>query len=370
MFIGVNMIELFVNDAEDRYPSSHASMVVELSNGDLFTAWFAGSVESAVDTVILSSWLKCGELNWSNSEVLVNVDQHAAGNPRLFYGPDSALWLIAPVNYGVWCHGGTRLFLKKSFDHGHTWTDLALFIEEPGILGKNRPYQLRSNPDVWIVPTEDEDAYVCNFIRSENNGESWELFGELGRSENIRVDQPALVEFDNGNLMVLMRSWEGYIYKSQSIDAGKTWSPVEATELLNNNSGIDVTRAQNGDLLLVHNPTALSDSGTLIVDQSLKGTPGFELTVSEFSRDKKGAREKNPDIVLVYPKWGPRTPLRISVSQDNGITWTGVYELEDQPGEYSYPSIMQGNSGDFHIVYTYNRTRIKYVSLEENFYNK
>ncbi len=364
------MIELFVNEADVAYPSSHASMVIELGNGDIFTTWFAGSVESAVDTVILSSRLRKKDLRWSTPEIVVNVDQHAAGNPRLFYGPDKALWLIAPVNYGVWCHGGTKLFLKKSFDHGYTWTDLALFIEEPGILGKNRPYQLIADPDVWMVPTEDEDAYVCNFIRSEDNGESWEIFGALGKLENIRVDQPALIEFDDGKLMVMMRSWEGHIYKSYSCDTGKTWSAVEATALLNNNSGIDVIRARNGDLLLVHNPTALSDTGTLIVDQSLKGTQGFELSVSEFSRDKKSARENNPDIVLVYPKWGPRTPLRISVSRDNGASWDGVYELEDQPGEYSYPSIMQGSGGDFHIVYTYNRTRIKYVSLEENFYNK
>ncbi|MCK5157423.1 MAG: exo-alpha-sialidase [Spirochaetales bacterium] len=362
------MIELFVNESDDRYPSSHASMICELENGDLFTVWFAGSVESAVDTVILGSRLRKGEPECGEADILVNVDQHAAGNPRIFYGPDKALWLIAPVNYGVWCHGGTRLFLKKSFDHGYTWTDLALFIEEPGILGKNRPYQLKSNPEIWIVPTEDEDAYVCNFIRSENMGESWELYGSLGKDENIRVDQPSIIEFDDGKLMVLMRSWEGYIYKSYSEDSGKSWSRVEATSLVNNNSGIDVIRAKSGDLLLVHNPTALSDTGTLIVDQSLKGTPGFEITVSDFSRDKKGAREKNPDIKLVYPKWGPRTPLRISVSRDNGTTWDRVYDLEDQPGEYSYPSLMQGENGDFHVVYTYNRTRIKYVSLEENFY--
>ena len=359
------MIELFINSSDSRYPSSHAAMIHELENGDMMTVWFAGTVESAVDTVILSSRLKKGESAWSTPEIVVNVDHHAAGNPRLFYGPDGALWLIAPVNYGVWCHGGSRLFLKKSFDHGHTWTDLAMFIDEFGILGKNRPYQLRSDKNIWIVPTEDEDKYICNFIRSEDGGKSWEIVGDLGKDENIRVDQPALIEFDDGRLMVFMRSWEGHIYKSYSEDSGRTWSSVEATELLNNNSGIDITRARDSRLFLVHNPTALSESGTLIVDQSLKGTPGFELTVSEFSRDKKGAREKNPDIVLIYPKWGPRTPLRLSVSKDNGASWETVRDIENQAGEYSYPSIMQKSDGSLHIVYTYNRTRIKHVSMEE-----
>ena len=362
------MKELYINNASEKYPSSHASMVTELENGDLFSVWFAGSVEAAVDTVILGSRLVKGGSCWEEPLVLINVDQHAAGNPRLFYGPDKALWLLALINYGVWCHGGTRLYVKKSFDHGVTWTDLSLFIEEHGILGRNRPYQLRSNSDIWIIPTEDEDAYVCNFIRSENGGIEWNIYGELGKEENIRVDQPALIEFDDGRLMVLMRSWEGYIYKSYSEDFGRSWSRVEATSLLNNNSGIDAVRARNGDLLLVHNPTALSETGTLIVNQSLKGTPGFELTVSEYSKDKKAVKSKNPDIIQVFPKWGPRTPLRLSVSKNMGDSWETVMDLEDQPGEYSYPSIMQDRKGEFQIVYTYNRTRIKHVSFKEDFY--
>jgi predicted neuraminidase len=37
--------------------------------------------------------------------------------------------------------------------------------------------------------------------------------------------------------------------------------------------------------------------------------------------------------------------------------------LEGQPGEYSYPAIIQGRDGDLHITYTWNRTRIRYVRL-------
>jgi predicted neuraminidase len=37
--------------------------------------------------------------------------------------------------------------------------------------------------------------------------------------------------------------------------------------------------------------------------------------------------------------------------------------LEDQPGEYSYPAMIQGKDGDLHITYTWNRKRIRYVRV-------
>ncbi len=41
-----------------------------------------------------------------------------------------------------------------------------------------------------------------------------------------------------------------------------------------------------------------------------------------------------------------------------------VVTLEDQPGEYSYPAIIQGRDGRVHITYTWKRERVKYVMLD------
>jgi predicted neuraminidase len=92
---------------------------------------------------------------------------------------------------------------------------------------------------------------------------------------------------------------------------------VRATELPNNNSGIDALRLDDGRVLLVYNP--------------------------------------------VGKNWGARTPLDLAVSVDNGMTWRTVAHLEDDPdqdSEYSYPAIVRTTDG-IAICYTWQRERIR-----------
>jgi predicted neuraminidase len=58
-----------------------------------------------------------------------------------------------------------------------------------------------------------------------------------------------------------------------------------------------------------------------------------------------------------------RTPLNVAVTHD-GKTWLMCLTLEDRPGEYSYPSVIQTSDELVHILYTWNRRRIKHVVLD------
>jgi len=40
--------------------------------------------------------------------------------------------------------------------------------------------------------------------------------------------------------------------------------------------------------------------------------------------------------------------------------------LENEPGEFSYPAMIQGRDGNLQITYTWKRTRIKHVVINPN----
>ena len=55
--------------------------------------------------------------------------------------------------------------------------------------------------------------------------------------------------------------------------------------------------------------------------------------------------------------------LNVAISQD-GKNWEAALVLEDQPGEYSYPSVIQARDGKVHIVYTWKRDKVKHVVVD------
>jgi predicted neuraminidase len=69
-------------------------------------------------------------------------------------------------------------------------------------------------------------------------------------------------------------------------------------------------------------------------------------------------------FALVYnhtPKG--RTPLNVAVSED-GQQWRNSLTLESEPGEYSYPAVIQSRDGLLHITYTWKRTRVRHVVVD------
>jgi predicted neuraminidase len=107
-----------------------------------------------------------------------------------------------------------------------------------------------------------------------------------------------------------------------SKDGGIKWSKPDTISLFNPNSGTDAVTLTNGWQLIVYNPTE---------------------------------KTKN--------NWGgPRSPLHVAASKD-GMKWKDILVLENVPGEYSYPAVIQSKDGNVQITYTWNRKKIKWISL-------
>ncbi len=58
-----------------------------------------------------------------------------------------------------------------------------------------------------------------------------------------------------------------------------------------------------------------------------------------------------------------RSPLNVAVSAD-GQNWQAALVLEDEPGEYSYPAVIQTRDGRVQITYTWQRRKVRHVVVD------
>jgi predicted neuraminidase len=309
---------------DDRpFLSCHASTLVELDNGDILAAWFGGTAEKNPDTAIWYSRRKDGK--WSYPKVLADEKGIALWNPVLFAppdGPDGRVILYYKVgeNDREWY---TKFIVSD--DNGYNWTEPEELV--PGDVGgrgpvKNKPIVLHDG--TWLAPASNEIGYWDSFVDiSRDKGKTWTAspYVELDYSKfnGEGVIQPTLWESDPNVVHMLLRSSNGWIYRSDSTDGGQTWCPIYRTSLPNNNSGFDVVKLEDGTLVLIYNPIGIN--------------------------------------------WGPRNILAISISKDNGLTWPYTYNIEndkDIRAEYSYPAIIaKGN--EIAMTYTWKRERVAYA---------
>jgi alpha-L-rhamnosidase len=75
-------------------------------------------------------------------------------------------------------------------------------------------------------------------------------------------------------------------------------------------------------------------------------------------------RLRDGRFLLVYnPSAQGRDKLEIAVSPD-GKQWRQAVVLENAPGEYSYPAVIQAADGLVHVTYTWRRERIRHVVID------
>jgi len=298
------------------FPACHASTIAESKSG-LIAAWFGGKHEKSPDVGIWISRNADGK--WSPPlEVANGITSTPDGskrfpcwNPVLFQpdpGPLLLFYKVGPSPSTWWG------MLITSTDGGATWSDPRRLPE--GILGpiKNKPVQLPD--DTLLCPSSTENGgWRIHLERSRDLGVTWTKTEPLNSGKDFGAIQPTVLFHPNNMLQLLCRSQQGVITEVWSKNGGKTWGTMKATSLPNPNSGIDAVSLHNGWQLLVYNPV------------------------------RRG-----------------RTPLSVALSR-YGRGWENVVTLEDLPGEYSYPAIIQTRDGMVHITYTWQRTRIRHVVL-------
>ena len=327
-------------------PDNHASTLVELKNGDILASWFAGTKEGALDVAIYGSRNHAG--SWSAPVELARVDKVACWNPVLFHTKDGRLWLY--YKYGT--HPSTWHGARKvSTDEGLTWSAEERLPD--GILGpiKDKPLIL-SDGTIVSGSSVENGKWTAWVERSTDNGATWTKFGPItlpdaadipdagaiaaGKQfdsptpdetvrtklyppakEVIGIIQPSVISLGEHHLRFYARvhSKANRIAIADSFDDGRTWTQARLLALPNPNSGIDAVRLRDGRIILIFNNS-----------------------------------------------YNTRTPLNLAVSKD-GEHFKIFRTLEDAPGQYSYPAIIQANNGDLFMTYSWRRQTIKFVHI-------
>ncbi len=306
--------------AREYFKSSHASTVVKMPNGNLMSAFFAGTAEGNKDIRI---WYSIYDGEWSEPKQMVSSDPVAHWNPVLVnYGSYVRLYYKVGMEIPYWVTKYT-----DSYDNGQTWSEPQELVagDTSGGRGPVKNKVLITKSGKIIAPASSEQGeWKAFFDISEDGGNTWTrtdfVVAKDAKGKTVGMIQPTLWEDSEGNIHALFRTQAGWIYRSDSTDGGYTWCEAYKTSLMNNNSGIDCVTTDNGWVWLVHTPV------------------GMEV----------------------------RNRLILSVSKDNGETWQDVTTLEESVNlfaEYSYPAIIaEGNS--LYITYTNNRKTIKYAFIE------
>lgn len=301
-------------------PAHHCSTLAEAGNGDVLCLWYGGSYESADDQVLFLARQQKGRRSWSRPEVVLRNPGQPPGNAVIFVDGQRRVWIVwgrmeatRPIRRG----GGwdqCRLVVRTSTDHGKTWSKDEVLKDAIGWLPRNVPIALRRHDQALLLPVTGrvDRKHGAFVLRTTDHGKTWQTSEWIGPGS-----QPTLIERDDGTLLALMRS-APRILQSTSRDGGRTWSPATKTDLKNPGAGIAMTRLAGGSAVLVFN-----DSET------------------------------------------QRTPLSVTRSLDGGQTWERPLTLESNPGEYSYPCVIQTSDGKIHVSYTYRRYAIKHVTFDE-----
>jgi predicted neuraminidase len=311
-------------------PYKHPASITELSNGDLYIAYYGGSGEYEDNTAVYGSRLKVGETVWSAPESIADTPFRGDGNPVVWQAPDGKVWLFYVNRYGeTWCTA--RVKAKISEDGAKTWSDSFMLTFEQGTMVRGQPIVL--NDGDYLLPMyfesggdrEKMDASTASFfLRYNPKSNTWTETNRIASKEGNL--QPQVVQLTKKHLVTYMRRGGGYeptttgfMLRSESTDGGRTWREGRNTEFPNPNAAVDFIKLANGHLLLVYNDN-MND----------------------------------------------RTPLAVAISTDGDKTYPHKRNIGGGDNSFAYPYAIQTRDGLIHVIYTTNgRTSIMHAVFQE-----
>ncbi len=198
--------------------------------------------------------------------------------------------------------------MRTSSDEADTWSEPKECVDIPGyyVMNNDRVVKLRNGRIILPLAlhrTPGDDGsdigrIMCYY--SDDEGKTWVKSEEIENPNNVKSQEPGVIELKDGRLMLFCRTDSGVQYISFSTDMGTTWSALKPSNIKSPLSPASIERIpQTGDLMLVWN--------------------------NNYKKGRDG---------------GKRTPFNLAVSKDDGNTWEKIKTIESDPdGWYCYTAI-------------------------------
>lgn len=314
-------------------PSVHAASLIALKDGAVRAFWFAGSREGAQDVVINTAVFDSQAARWSAPTVVtdrVKAERGLSryikklGNPVPTRMADGRLQLFfVTVSIGGWA--GSSISTMISDDEGLTWgqpqrlitsplINLSTLVKSPAILFADGRMGLPAYHE-WI-------GRFGEFLRIEES----QVIDKRRMSSGRGAIQPVVFLDGTQDASAFFRQTRSsnqakQIPISETKDAGQSWIVARDLEIPNPNAALAALTLANGARLMVLNNIDVGRYRLVMVMRELNST-----------------------------QWKV-----VQVLEDDELL------ASDQRREFSYPYLISANGEDAHLVYTWDRKKIRHI---------
>jgi alpha-L-rhamnosidase len=328
----------------DESMSFHMPSLTRAPNGNLLCVWNGGRMQWNGDPMgrDANNWLSVlrpGAAAWSRPEALGSDLQYACHDPIFLQNKQGEILLLfakfldTQVNPSTWCNGRDKLWARTSPDGGETWRP----AQPVGIQAGHASNDGVLTPEGHLVfaatSSEVSGKYfgAIRVFRSTDDGKTFAQ-GPLLSAEGVLVREPALCLRPGGALRMFTRTCPANTgwgeaggrslpsYTSESLDGGRTWSPLTPSGIRNNESKLDVLSWDEDTILMAYNDTPETD-------------------------------------------WHERSPLALAASQDEGRTWRNLAVVAGAPGNKCQPALCRDGEGRLNLVYMHRHTAVEHVVI-------
>jgi predicted neuraminidase len=332
---------------------NHAPGIVELPNGDLLVSWYRGSGERTADDVaIYGARKKKGESKWSDAFLMADTPGFPDCNTCMMIDRRNRLWLFWPtIIANTWESCLTNFRMSQDFagPGSPKWDKNGLVLLKPDDFSKNAEAELDKLLEKYKSFVSDKWREELSIVDKKIHNKLYQRLGWQPRCKPTvlpsgRILLPLYTDTFSLSIMAI------------SDNDGETWyaskpllgfGAIQPTVLRRDNGELVAFMRENGVLQHIRMSTSNDDGLTWgPVTATEMPNPGSGLD---------GVRLANGHWLLVYnDTTHGRNSLLVSISNDEGKTWKWNRHLEKEAtGSYHYPSAIQARDGTIHVVYSY-----------------